>query len=49
MKLENDRILVVPNHKDGDSDVEFDDDDMTDGEDAMAEIEDANGAMDLYE
>lgn len=49
VKLEDQRIVVVPNHKDGDSDVEFDDDDMTDGEDAMAEIEDANGAMDLYE
>jgi ATP-dependent Clp protease ATP-binding subunit ClpB len=47
--LEDGRILVVPNHVDNASDVEFDEDDMTDGEDALAEIEDANGAMDLYE
>jgi hypothetical protein len=47
--LENDRIVVLPNHIDDTSDVELDEDDMTDGEDALAEIEDANGAMDLYE
>jgi ATP-dependent Clp protease ATP-binding subunit ClpB len=47
--LEDGRIVVLPNHTDNASDVEFDEDDMTDGEDALAEIEDANGAMDLYE
>jgi len=47
--LEDGRIVVRPNHIDNASDVEFDEDDMTDGEDALAEIEDANGAMDLYE
>jgi ATP-dependent Clp protease ATP-binding subunit ClpB len=47
--LEDGRIVVLPNHTDDSSDVELDEDDMTDGEDALAEIEDANGAMDLYE
>ena len=47
--LEDGRIVVLPNRPDNTSDVEFDEDDMTDGEDALAEIEDANGAMDLYE
>ena len=47
--LEDGRIVVKPNHTGESSDVEFDDDDMTDGEDAIAEIEDTNGAMDLYE
>jgi ATP-dependent Clp protease ATP-binding subunit ClpA len=47
--LEDGRIVVLPNHTDDTSDVEFDEDDMTDGEDALAEIEDASGAMDLYE
>ena len=47
--LEDGRIVVVPNHTDEASDVEFDEEDMTDGDDALAEIEDTNGAMDLYE
>jgi ATP-dependent Clp protease ATP-binding subunit ClpB len=47
--LKDGRIMVLPNHSEATSDVEFDEDDMTDGEDALAEIEDTNGAMDLYE
>ena len=47
--LEDGRITVLPNH--GDSDLE-DEDDFMDGEDedeAMLQIEDANGDMDLYD
>ena len=47
IELEDQRVVVKPNHTD--SDLE-DDDDMIDEDDAMLEIEDApNGAMDLYE
>lgn len=47
--LEDGRITVLPNHED--SDLE-DEDDFMDGEDedeAMLQIEDANGDMDLYD
>ena len=37
--LEDGRIVVLPNHTDNASDVELDEDDMTDGEDALAEID----------
>jgi hypothetical protein len=46
--LEDGRIMVLPNHTDEASDVEIDEE-MTDGEDALAEIDDTNGTMDLYE
>ena len=44
--MEDGRITVLPNHED--SDLE-DDDDMVDDDDAIAELEDANGDMDLYD
>ncbi|KAI9872371.1 MAG: Heat shock protein hsp98 [Pleopsidium flavum] len=44
--LEDGRITVLPNHYD--SELE-DDDDMVDEDDAVAELEDANGDMDLYD
>jgi ATP-dependent Clp protease ATP-binding subunit ClpB len=48
--LEDGRIVVLPNHPEEAPEAEDDyDEDMTDGEDALAEIEDTNGTMDLYE
>ena len=47
--LEDGRIVVLPNHTDDSSDVEFAEEDMMEGEDAGVEIEDINGSMDLYE
>jgi len=44
--MEDGRITVLPNHYD--SELE-DDDDMADEDDAVAELEDANGDMDLYD
>jgi hypothetical protein len=41
------RIDVLPNHE-GDTSDE-DDEDMVDSEDALAEMEDNSGDMDLYE
>ena len=47
--LDEGRIVVLPNHGDANSDGEFSDDDMVDGEEAVATIEDGDGTMDLYE
>lgn len=44
--LENGHIHVLPNH--GDTDIEDEDEDMFDEEDALAELQDADGDMDLY-
>ncbi len=44
--MEDGRITVLPNHYD--SELE-DDDDMADEDDAVAELEDGNGDMDLYD
>jgi len=44
--MEDGRITVLPNHQD--SDVE-DDDDMVDEDEALAELEDNNADMDLYD
>lgn len=44
--MEDGRITVLPNHED--SELE-DDDDMVDEDDAIAELEDANENMDLYD
>ena len=44
--MEDGRITVLPNHQD--SDLE-DDDDMVDEDDAVAELEDTNADMDLYD
>ena len=51
VRLEDGKVVVVPNHKD--SDLE-DEDDMMDEDDALYELEETNGkadpgAMDLYE
>ena len=46
VELEEGRIAVLPNHSDTDDE---DDEDMVDEEDAIAEIEDRESGMDLYE
>lgn len=46
--MEDGRIMVMPNHTDSESEADMDED-MADGDDAVAELEDANGTMDLYE
>lgn len=43
------RINVLPNHEIGESDTDDDDEDMVDSDDALAEMEDGSGDMDLYE
>ena len=48
--LEDGRIVVLPNHEAGrDGDLSDDDADMVDEEDAVLELEDGEGGMDLYE
>jgi len=48
--LEDGRIVVLPNHEAGkDGDLSDDDADMVDEEDAVLELEDGDGGMDLYE
>ncbi len=44
--MEDGRITVLPNHRDDELEDEVD---MVDDEDAIAELEDANGDMDLYD
>lgn len=46
IELEDGRVIVLPNHTDSEMD---DDEDMFDEEDAMLELEDGDGNMDLYE
>lgn len=43
------RINVLPNHELGESETDDEDEDMLDSDDAIAEIEDNSGDMDLYE
>ncbi|KAJ5126634.1 Heat shock protein hsp98 [Penicillium atrosanguineum] len=43
------RIDVLPNHENSDSSDEDGDEDMVDSDDALAEMEDGSGDMDLYE
>ncbi|KAJ5331846.1 Heat shock protein hsp98 [Penicillium atrosanguineum] len=43
------RIDVLPNHENSDNSDEDGDEDMVDSDDALAEMEDGSGDMDLYE